>query len=82
MVRVLKLATSDSVKRAKRNNQLFLCEAPNCQVSETITQQWGKPARKKVFIFTDPLIHKEIGFVAVVDPLSIQSSSIHCKILL
>ena len=28
MVRVLKLATPHLVKRAKRNNQLFQCEAP------------------------------------------------------
>ena len=29
MVRVLKLATPHKVKRAKRNKQLLLCEAPN-----------------------------------------------------
>ena len=30
MVRVLKLVTPHQVKRAKRNNQLLLCEAPKC----------------------------------------------------
>ena len=31
MVRVLKLVTPHQVRRAKRNNQLLLCEAPNRQ---------------------------------------------------
>ena len=35
MVRVLKLVTPHYVKRAKRNNQLFLCEAPKCNAQRT-----------------------------------------------
>ena len=32
MIRILKLVTPHQVNRAKRNNQLFLCEAPKCPI--------------------------------------------------
>ena len=65
MVKVLKLVTPHQVKRAKRNNQLLLCEAPN---QERVKPSLFVEIRYTTFFFiiTCSLVRTDVWFKSFV----------------